>query len=90
MKTLHADEFNHDPWASDYDRDVLDESNPIRAGYEAVLSWVIDEADIGSQKAVLEIGSGSGNLTGRIRECKSLLCVDISVEMEALALPKRL
>jgi len=90
MRSIHVDEFNHDEWASDYDRDVSDESHPIRAGYGALLDWVIHKADIGKEHEVLELGSGSGNLTEKIPDCARILCVDISGEMEALAGPKTL
>ena len=88
MKSLHVDQFNHDEWAEDYDLDVADESHPIREGYERVLDWVTHEAHIGEDSSVLELGSGTGNLTKRITECRKIVCVDISTEMEALAAAK--
>jgi putative AdoMet-dependent methyltransferase len=88
MESLHVNEFNHDNWATDYDEDVSDENNPIRAGYSKLLDWVILCAEIDNQKEILELGSGSGNLTKRIQKCKRLLCVDISTKMEVLSVPK--
>ncbi len=88
MRSLHVNDFNHDEWASEYDKDVLDENHPIRAGYRKLLTWVIQNAEINDRKRVLELGSGSGNLTERIKECKGIVCVDISTEMEELAVLK--
>ncbi len=88
MESRHVDAFNHDNLATDYDEDVADENNPIRAGYSKLLDWVILSADIDNQKEILELGSGSGNLTKRIQQCKRILCVDISTEMEVLSVPK--
>lgn len=88
VRSFHVKKFNHDEWASEYDQDVLDENHPIRAGYSKLLTWIIQNAEINNRKEVLELGSGSGNLTGRIKECKRIVCVDISTEMEELAVPK--
>lgn len=88
MKSVYIDEFNHDQWAADYDKDVINENNPIRTGYKELLNWVILNAGIGIQSEVLELGSGTGNLTKYIKTCKRIICVDISEEMEILALPK--
>lgn len=88
MRSRHVDDFNHDEWAAGYDGDVSDEGDPIRTGYRDLLDWVIRKADIHHDKEVLELGSGTGNLTCLIRECKRILCVDISEKMEALAAPK--
>ncbi len=88
MKSLHSEEFNHDQWASEYDEDVSDESHPIREGYDRVLDWVIQEANIKKNSTVLELGSGTGNLTLKIKECKKIVCVDVSAEMESVATSK--
>lgn len=42
IRSEHADVYNHNPWAADYDDDVRDEQNPIRAGYDACLTWVAE------------------------------------------------
>ncbi len=47
MRSHHADTFNHDEWAAGYDADVADETNPIRAGYQATLEWVVERAAVG-------------------------------------------
>ncbi len=88
MKSIYADRFNHDEDASEYDEDVRNEKDPIRTGYEAVLTWVIESAKIEKQSSVLELGSGSGNLSRRIKECRVLTTVDISEKMEELAKSK--
>lgn len=85
MRSQHADDYNHDAWAEGYDQDVADESHPIRAGYSALLDWMASAAEIGASDRVLELGSGSGNLTLRLPACGELICVDISAAMEALA-----
>jgi SAM-dependent methyltransferase len=88
MRSKHVDDYNHDEWADGYDADVAREDNPIRAGYEAVLDWVIQAADIRPKSRVLELGSGTGNLTARIPACGEIYCVDVSRRMEGFALQK--
>ena len=88
MRSQHVDDYNHDAWAEGYDQDVADESHPIRAGYSALLDWIAAAAEITPAARVLELGSGSGNLTLRLPPCRELVCVDISAGMEALAAPK--
>lgn len=88
MRSSYADSFNHDDIAAEYDRDVLNENHPIRAGYDATLDWVARSAGITSQSRVLELGSGTGNLSRRIPDCKTLICVDVSQKMEDLARKK--
>ena len=88
MRSKHVDEYNHDEDADGYDADVAEEGDPIREGYKAVLDWVIQAADIHPGSRVLELGSGTGNLTARIPACAELVCVDISGRMEEIARPK--
>ena len=88
MRSQHVDDFNHDEYADGYDVDVAQEDDPIRAGYDALLDWVIEAAKIGETSRVLELGSGTGNLTARIPACGELVCVDISQRMEEIARPK--
>ena len=88
MRSKHVDDYNHDEWAEEYDADVSQEDNPIRAGYDALLDWVVQVADIRPDSRVLELGSGTGNLTVRIPVCGDLVCVDISQRMEEVARPK--
>jgi putative AdoMet-dependent methyltransferase len=85
MRSVHGDFFNHDDDASSYDTDVRNQSDPIRAGYHDVLGWVIRQARIESSSRVLELGSGTGNLSCLIPQCGELVCADLSEQMEAIA-----
>jgi putative AdoMet-dependent methyltransferase len=49
---------------------------------------VIREARIDSSSRVLELGSGTGNLSWLIDQCGELVCVDLSEQMEAIARSK--
>lgn len=86
MPSKHVDRFNHDPDAADYDRDVARESNPIRAGYDQLLTWVA--AQIPPDAVVVDLGSGTGNLARRIHDPARLVCVDVSGEMTKIARDK--
>ena len=88
MRSLHADRFNHDADATGYDADVRDETNPIRAGYAEALRWVAREAAVSSTDRVLELGSGTGNLTELLGPAGEIVCVDVSTEMGAIAREK--
>jgi putative AdoMet-dependent methyltransferase len=88
MRSANAEVFNHDNEAADYDRDVCQEADPIRTGYQEVLRWTIQEAQIDPTSRVLELGSGTGNLSQLIASCGELVCVDVSEKMEAIAQPK--
>lgn len=88
VRSQHADEFNHDEDAAGYDADVSVETHPIRAGYSDVLSWVAASAEIKPSNTVLELGSGTGNLSILLPKCVRLVCVDVSENMESIALLK--
>ncbi len=88
MRSNYADIFNHDEDALDYDEDVLNESDPIRTGYDAALDWVAEQARVTGHSRVLELGSGTGNLTARLPDCHEIVCVDVSEKMEALSRKK--
>ena len=88
MRGSHVDLYNHDEDAATYDQDVLRSDDPIREGYAEVLDWVVKAAGITPQSAVLELGSGTGNLTVRLPACRSLVCVDVSREMSKIAKQK--
>ena len=85
MRSSHVDFYNHDEDAATYDQDVLRSEDPIREGYAEVLDWVAQNADITRDSAVVELGSGTGNLTARLPPCRSLVCVDVSAEMSKIA-----
>jgi tRNA (cmo5U34)-methyltransferase len=88
MRSQHVDRFNHDLEAPGYDADVLNEADPIRAGYAAVLDWVVAEAAAGPADTVADLGAGTGNLAAKLGPVARLVCVDASTEMLALAEPK--
>ena len=85
MRSANADIFNHDTEAADYDHDVRNEADPIRTGYRDVLRWVVRQAQITPGSRVLELGSGTGNLSELIESCGELVSVDVSENMEAVA-----
>lgn len=73
--------FNHDLDAAGYDADVLNEANPIRAGYRELLTWMSESASVTAGSRVLDLGAGTGNL-GRELSCfRELVCVDVSRKM---------
>src|ERR1700730_7350872 len=88
MRSANAEVFNHDNEAADYDQDVRNEVDPIRTGYQDVLRWTTKEAQISSTSRVLELGSGTGNLSQLIASCGELVSVDVSEKMEVIAEPK--
>src|SRR5260221_7633818 len=88
MRIVLEPVYNHDDDANDYDADVRNEKDPIRAAYHDVLAWVISEARIDSSSRVLELGSGTGNLSCHLDQCGELVCVDLSERMEAIARSK--
>lgn len=88
MRSANAEVFNHDNEAADYDQDVRNEVDPIRTGYQDVLRWTIKEAQINPASRVLELGSGTGNLSQLITSCGELVSVDVSEKMEAIAQTK--
>ena len=85
MRSIHADTFNHDEEADGYDEDVTHEENPIRAGYDATLDWVVARAAVGPEDQVVDLGIGTANLAVRLPPCRRLVGVDVSAQMLALA-----
>lgn len=88
MKSTYAEAFNHDDQAARYDEAVRNESDPIRAGYADVLDWVVEQACIAPESVVLDLGSGTGNLSRRVGACQQLVCVDVSEKMTRIAQKK--
>lgn len=88
MRSEHVDRFNHDEDAAEYDVDVQNETDPIRGGYAELLAWVAERACIERGSRVLELGSGTGNLTALLPPAKEILCVDVSHAMAAIAREK--
>ena len=85
MRSRDADRFNHDPWADGYDEKVRDETNPIRAGYAALLAWTVEQAHITPASVVLDLGVGTGNTAALIPSARKVVGVDVSARMLAQA-----
>jgi putative AdoMet-dependent methyltransferase len=85
MRSRHVHRFNHDSEAGGYDAHVVDESNPVRNGYDATLDWVIEHAAVGREDTVVDLGTGTGNLAARLGPHARLLCVDVSTAMLEVA-----
>jgi putative AdoMet-dependent methyltransferase len=88
VRSRHVDEFNHDELAAGYDEDVLDEADPIRAGYADCLRWTVERAEIAPASTVVDLGSGTGNTSALVPAAGRLICVDISTKMMEFARPK--
>ena len=86
MRSRHADYFNHDEDAPGYDRDVLNEKDPIRKGYNTLLRWV--GQNTGPAELVLDLGCGTGNTILNLRDVKKVIGVDVSGRMLELARSK--
>lgn len=84
----HVHRFNHDEDAAGYDQDVRRESDPIRAGYDRLLAWVAAQVHDLPEGPILELGSGTGNLTRRLPTRLHVVAVDISREMTRRLLAK--
>lgn len=88
MQSQYSQKFNHDDCAENYDREVCDETHPIRSGYQAVIDWVAQEASITADSIVLDLGAGTGNTSQTIKTVRKLICVDVSSKMMELAKTK--
>jgi len=88
MRSELVEKFNHDEDAVEYDNDVLNESDPIRAGYDALLDWVSAQTNTIPDRAILDLGAGTGNLTKRLCKYKKVICVDVSDQMTKIGKEK--
>ena len=87
MKSKFGEQFNHNAQALAYDKEVKNENNPIREGYQNVLSWIKKESPV--EGVVIELGSGTGNTTAVLSDNLSkIFCVDISSKMIEVAKEK--
>jgi len=70
-----------DRWATHYDDDVRDEGFPL-TGYQHVLIETVRLADAKAGMTILDLGVGTGNLSGKFAhlDCE-LYCTDFSNEM---------
>lgn len=84
MRSRYADTFHHNDNALAYDQQVLNESDPVRAGYADTLRWVAAQSpNTPTDLPLLELGCGTGNLTQHLTG--PVQAVDISDRMIALA-----
>lgn len=88
MRSEFVEKFNHDKDAVDYDIDVLNEIDPIRTGYDALRDWVSAQANAIPDRAILDLGAGTGNLTRRLCNHKKVTCVDVSEQMTEIGKTK--
>lgn len=68
-------DFGFDEWAESYDRDVKNDKT-IFLKYDDVLDYVVKISKVNKDKLVLDIGTGTGNLTIR--------CVDLGAKVIGL------
>ncbi len=79
-------EAQFDQWSATYDHDVQDESGFPFSGYTRVLNRVISLAQIEPGLEVLELGAGTGNLTGKLVDAGAAVwALDFSADMLAIA-----
>jgi cyclopropane fatty-acyl-phospholipid synthase-like methyltransferase len=75
-------ESDFDQWAATYDRDVQQDGRFPFDGYDRILDHIVALADIQPGRPVLELGTGTGNLTARLaRQGAAVWGVDFSAEM---------
>jgi putative AdoMet-dependent methyltransferase len=82
-----ASEF--DSWAKNYDQSVQEDTNFPFVGYHRVLQEIVNLSGVSSGQAVLDLGTGTGNLALLFAEkgCR-LTCTDFSEAMLARAQEK--
>ncbi len=88
MKSKYGDIFNHDNDAKSYDESVTNEDDPIRAGYSDLLVWMAGIVSKYNKPKILELGSGTGNLTKLLSGYSSVTSVDLSEKMMEIARAK--
>ncbi|HEU4327480.1 MAG TPA: methyltransferase domain-containing protein [Roseiflexaceae bacterium] len=59
--------FEH--WAASYEQAVHDQEEFPFAGYDRVLDTVVERSECQPDMAVLDLGTGTGNLAGRFAVC---------------------
>jgi putative AdoMet-dependent methyltransferase len=83
VRSEHSNDFNHDAYASTYDAEVADETNPIRAGYQRALGWIRSAA--AGCSSILDLGTGTGNVIAVFPADIRWVAVDVSRQMMAVA-----
>ncbi|MGV8162844.1 MAG: class I SAM-dependent methyltransferase [Candidatus Nanoarchaeia archaeon] len=86
MKSQNFKKYNHDPIATAYDKNVKNETNPVRAGYSDLLNWVKLLAH--NSRIIVDLGCGTGNTIQKINNFEKAYCVDISSNMLSIAKKK--
>lgn len=86
MRSHYADYFNHDADAPDYDADVKNERNPIRAGYAELMTYI--GSRVASRSRVLDLGTGTGNTILHLPADTVVTGVDVSGKMLEIAKAK--
>jgi putative AdoMet-dependent methyltransferase len=86
MRSVFADAYNHDTYAGTYDKNVADESNPIRKGYRAALDWI--GTVVGHCSLILDLGTGTGNTIAVLPTNAKVVAVDVSKNMLQIAQKK--
>ncbi|MFA6073437.1 MAG: class I SAM-dependent methyltransferase [Candidatus Woesearchaeota archaeon] len=86
MKSKYSQKYNHDPIATKYDKNVKNETNPVRAGYQDLLNWV--KLNTHNSKIIVDLGCGTGNTIQKINNFEKAYCIDISSNMLSIAKKK--
>jgi len=80
--------WDFDNWAERYDEEVHNDQE-YYARYDEILDMVVKVANITSQKRILDIGTGTGNLARRFLACgATVVGLDRSEKMLAVARKK--
>jgi putative AdoMet-dependent methyltransferase len=75
-----------DDWAASYDQSVVTDSGFPFDGYSRTLQTIVDQAALPQGSAVLDLGTGTGNLAVLFsRQNHELWCLDFSAQMLELA-----
>ncbi|MBN1934989.1 MAG: methyltransferase domain-containing protein [Anaerolineae bacterium] len=89
MESENDKTWDFDPWAERYDAVVANDTRHYYAKYDNVLDAVVEFADLGSGKCVLDIGTGTGSLAIRcLGRGAYVVGLDPSASMLAVAREK--
>lgn len=79
-----VDHWSFDTWAKSYDNSVKTSDNDeleLFKDYDVVLDKVRSEMDLSDSKKILDLGCGTGNLTGLYSDTHEVHGIDQSLEM---------